>query len=106
MPFTSDYAASFLVFPLQPHDVALCLGFGDSDVLLAPCSKYPPSAEEGRTIVPHPALRSSDEPGWIATLPVKEMAVARSLARDLYSNGQWSVFSRLVAIVGHGGSIG
>lgn len=36
----------------------------------------------------------------------KDAALGRSLVRDLYCNGQWSVFSRLTAIVPHGGTIG
>ncbi|GAA5821944.1 hypothetical protein JCM11491_000594, partial [Sporobolomyces phaffii] len=32
--------------------------------------------------------------------------LGRALARDLYCNGSWDVFARLVAIVPHGGTLG
>lgn len=35
----------------------LCLGVGDGDALLALSRAWLPSAEEGRSIVPHPARR-------------------------------------------------
>lgn len=57
IPFTSDYASSFLSYPLASEDAMLCLGVGDGDALLAPSRTWLPSGEEGRSSVPHPARR-------------------------------------------------
>ncbi|GAA5964251.1 hypothetical protein JCM21900_001802 [Sporobolomyces salmonicolor] len=111
-PFTGTDPATFLSFPLTTtpgrHDALISLSVSDSDTLMVPSPAYIPHPE--RHIMLHSAKASwEDEEGgdaYVAMVSSKDAAVGRALSRDLYCNGQWSVFTHLTAIVPHGGTLG
>ncbi|CEQ42167.1 SPOSA6832_03959, partial [Sporobolomyces salmonicolor] len=111
-PFTGTDPATFLSFPLATspgrRDALVSLSVSDSDTLMVPSPAYIPLPE--RHLMLHPAKASweVEEGGeeYVAMVSSKDAAVGRALSRDLYCNGQWSVFTHLTAIVPHGGTLG
>ncbi|GAA5895494.1 hypothetical protein JCM5296_006781 [Sporobolomyces johnsonii] len=111
-PFTGTDPATFLSFPLATtpgrRDALISLSVSDSDTLMVPSPAYIPHPE--RHLMVHPAKASwEDKEGgeeYVAMVSSKDAAVGRALSRDLYCNGQWSVFTHLTAIVPHGGTLG
>ncbi|GAA5983073.1 hypothetical protein JCM5350_006804 [Sporobolomyces pararoseus] len=121
VPFTNTDAASFLSFPLRTdsrpelasqRDALLSLTSSDTDSLFIPSPHFAPHPD--RQFFVHPARYYSTkelrEGGgssrFVAMITSKDAGLARSLSRDLYCNGSWDVFTRLVAIVPHGGTLG
>lgn len=62
----------------------------------------------GWDMMPNPVLKGEEqgEAPWFAVIWNHDACLARSLARDMYCNAKWDVFSRLIALAPHGGSIG
>ncbi|KAK4054726.1 hypothetical protein OIV83_000650 [Microbotryomycetes sp. JL201] len=102
VPFSSDHSSSFLAYGLGQEDVALCLGVGLSDTVIARSGQ---AAVEEASILVSP-VAPLDKHERFVLISNKSAAVARSLVRDLNCNGSWSVFARLTALVPQGGSIG
>ncbi|GAA5896228.1 xylulokinase [Sporobolomyces salmoneus] len=112
--FTNTDAATFLSFPLttSPHGqqryVLVSLS-SESDSLFLASSQFLPHPD--RSFFLHPArnINGREEGGdseFVAMIKSKDAGLARSLSKDLYANGSWDVFTKLVAIVPHGGTLG
>ncbi|GAA6059595.1 hypothetical protein JCM10212_005094 [Sporobolomyces blumeae] len=115
VPFTGTDAASFLSFPLESsstrRDALVSLSTADSDSVLVPAAAWVPHPE--RSIFVHPAKaddatqdESPETPPFVVAVESKHAGLGRTLARDLYCNGAWDVFTRLTAIVPFGASLG
>ncbi|GAA5922173.1 xylulokinase [Sporobolomyces koalae] len=115
--FTSAPAAAFLSFPLQhlasskahsEQDALVHLSGEGTDLLLMPASAYIP--HPNRQLFSNPAQSTGNaqekEARYVVMLTSQSAGLARALARDLYCNGSWDVFSRLSAMVPHGGTLG
>ncbi|GAA5961933.1 hypothetical protein JCM3765_006442 [Sporobolomyces pararoseus] len=120
--FINTDAATFLSFPLHTtsasdpfdqRDAFLSLTSSETDSLFIPSPHFAPHPD--RQFFLHPAQPQSvvnEEGGggggsrYVAMITSKDAGLARSLSRDLYCNGSWDVFTRLVAIVPHGGTLG
>ncbi|KAM0793023.1 hypothetical protein ACM66B_000514 [Microbotryomycetes sp. NB124-2] len=107
VPFSGDHSSSFLAYDLSGQDVALCLGVGLSDTLMARTSVSSSCSNIGEDahvlvspVAPH------DQNQRIVVISNKNASVARSLVRDVNCNGSWPVFARLAALVPHGGTVG
>ncbi|GAA5875776.1 hypothetical protein JCM16303_003992 [Sporobolomyces ruberrimus] len=122
VPFTNTDAATFLSFPLRTtpspdstsspaqRDVLISLTTCETDSLMISCPVFVPHPE--RHIFINPAYSNEEEEEgegeneFVAMITSKDAGLARALAKDLYCNGSWDVFTRLTAIVPHGGTLG
>ncbi|SCZ90920.1 BZ3500_MvSof-1268-A1-R1_Chr1-3g02383 [Microbotryum saponariae] len=111
IPFSGDNPSTFLSCPLNgPREIIVCLGVGDADTVLVACSTYTPGSDHQTMLHPMPkpeaVIDSGSSSTYLAEIVGRNSALGRSLARDLYCNGDWNTFARLVALSPHGGSIG
>ncbi|GAA5821959.1 hypothetical protein JCM11491_001688, partial [Sporobolomyces phaffii] len=123
VPFTTSDAATFLSFPLRTtsrssdastrarRDALISLSTDESDALMIAAPEFAPHPDRQYFIHPARTLNGDgdDDDGeneYVAMLSNRGAGLGRALARDLYCNGSWDVFARLVAIVPHGGTLG
>ncbi|SCV68804.1 BQ2448_925 [Microbotryum intermedium] len=109
LPFSGDSPSTFLSYPLKgSREVIVCLGVGDVDTVIAPSQAYIPGPDHKTMVHPTPTpdeVDSNSSPTYVAEIVGRNGALGRSLARDLYCNGDWNTFARLVALSSQGQSI-
>ncbi|GAA5853403.1 hypothetical protein JCM8547_002441 [Rhodosporidiobolus lusitaniae] len=123
-----SFPSSLALSPQHPNEggwrdalLSFSTSGGDTDELMVPAGRFVPSEE--RSVWRNPARGwwegedgegegEREEDGeertarFVAAISSRDAGVGRALVRDLYANGEWSIFGHLSAIVPHGGTIG